>query len=91
MPNYIQELQRINELQRRTLASIQGGLDEMRFYLDLDKFKGTDPRDGSSNDWVHVSDVLLRLPSIGDGMNQAHAEMEYEKAESENLAKGIAS
>jgi hypothetical protein len=59
--NYIKKLVADNEQLQKEINKTQDVLIEIYTYLNSDKFKGFDPRDGTLKNYVNVSDVIDRI------------------------------
>jgi hypothetical protein len=59
--NYIKKLEQEKKQLQEEINRTQGVLLEIYTYLNSDKFKGFDHRDGGFMNYVNVSDVIDRI------------------------------
>ncbi len=62
--NYIKKLEADKERLETEINNTQNVLLEMYTYLNSEKFKGFDYRNGSLNNYVNVSDIIDRILPI---------------------------
>mgnify|MGYP001213339787 FL=1 len=62
--NYIKQLESDKKEIENKMQDIQMVLSEMYVYLNSEKFKGFDERDGSMKNYVNTSDIIDRIMPV---------------------------
>mgnify|MGYP001199779252 CR=1 FL=1 len=62
--NYIKQLESDKQDLENKMQDIQMVLSEMYVYLNSEKYKGIDERDGSMKNYVNTSDIIDRIMPV---------------------------